>query len=782
MSSRDDKRPRGEPPPGPAETERDLAMRAAAIAAQKAELDKEAARLHDERTAQAKRDAEIASRTRGVEEREIEADAGFAVRNRDALATLAKAHADLRAQLVAVHGQIETERARGIENLDRWLAAQREVRQKALEAELTALRERAEREVRELNLRERARLERERDDHAAALAAERRRFDSEQEAFREKVEQTRKELDARDRELHRDLGRVAWREEEVEGRREALESAVEERAGDRVSALERQLEQLRDDYHRAIEQRTMLERKVEAHEQMWARFDGSPEELQRRLDEARKKAHDYERELLSRPSAADKERLAELVEQQRVWMEERARLLFELMQLRAERMRWTVGVAETEGQREQREIAERRLEALKAEMEKYAKEIEHVRSLYAPSEELAARVNAVKAPWRTDLRRAPLDAQLTEMAWLQRITEGCAGSGLRFPQRLLHAFHTSLKTAELSPLAVLAGVSGTGKSELPRLYARFGGIAFLPLAVQPNWDGPQALFGFFNSVDNRFNATSLLRAMVQSQRTPADDHGFADRLLLVLLDEMNLAHVEQYFSDLLSRLELRRGETSDVTLDIDLGAGVEAYRLPLGQNVLWVGTMNEDETTKALSDKVIDRSNLLYFPRPRKLHSRPQATLGEESALLPRTTWNSWIAKRSPFTPEEIGPFREALERINEHLEHVGRALGHRVWQSVEHYLANHPEVLDTSARGDQDARKRSMRRAFEDQLVLKVMPKLRGIETSGEARRRCLDPIRKQLTDPDLGLKLEEDFEIACRVGYGAFVWNSARYLEEGE
>jgi hypothetical protein len=56
-------------------------------------------------------------------------------------------------------------------------------------------------------------------------------------------------------------------------------------------------------------------------------------------------------------------------------------------------------------------------------------------------------------------------------------------------------------------------------------------------------------------------------------------------------------------------------------------------------------------------------------------------------------------------------------------------------------------------------------------------MPKLRGIETSGDAKRNGLDPIRKLLENNGLGLS--EDFDIACRVGHGAFVWNSARYLE---
>ena len=113
---------------------------------------------------------------------------------------------------------------------------------------------------------------------------------------------------------------------------------------------------------------------------------------------------------------------------------------------------------------------------------------------------------------------------------------------------------------------MLAGVSGTGKSELPRLYSHFGGLYFEPLSVQPNWDSQESMLGFFNSIDNRFDAQPVLRFLAQSQKpwVPAtDEHdgypGLADAVCMVLLDEMNLAHPELYFAEFLSKLELRRG-------------------------------------------------------------------------------------------------------------------------------------------------------------------------------------------------------------------------------
>jgi hypothetical protein len=72
---------------------------------------------------------------------------------------------------------------------------------------------------------------------------------------------------------------------------------------------------------------------------------------------------------------------------------------------------------------------------------------------------------------------------------------------LYFPKRVLRAFHTSLKVTDISPLVVLAGISGTGKSELPRRYAEAMGLHFLNVAVQPRWDSPQDMFGFFNYLE-----------------------------------------------------------------------------------------------------------------------------------------------------------------------------------------------------------------------------------------------------------------------------------------
>jgi len=725
-------------------------------------------------------------RARDVAQREMEAEAGFAARNREALAALTQAHGSLRSEIERIQYELSAARLQGIESFEKWLAAERTTRVSALDTEIKLDR-----------LRHQAKLDAEAKTQDEALEKQRSHFTEEQRAAIKSIDQQREELQEREKECRHKLKELEWREVDLNGDKAGIERLIEDRSRSQVFALQQQLEALREDYSRRNETVTVLESRIRASEDLLSRFGDDPKEIEQRIDRQIQKIAELERELLSRPSASDKERLIDLLEQERGWSSERDRLLRELTQLKTEKGRWSTGVADLELLRDESEQLKRRNENLakalevqenaqRAEIDKLKAEVDRMRSIYERPEELAARVESIEQPLEELTKRERCNGVAPkELEWLDGIIEGSRLSGMLFPKRLVHAFHTSLKTAELSPLTVLAGVSGTGKSELPRLYSRFGGLNFLSLAVQPNWDSPQSLFGFFNSVDNRFNATPVLRAMVQAQHEPDHEtykHGLSDRLLLILLDEMNLAHVEQYFSDLLSKLEKRRGESQDVTLDIDLGAGMPPYRLILGRNVMWVGTMNEDETTKTLSDKVIDRSNLLYFPRPRALHSRPEVTLADEVPLLQESTWREWQQLRSPFDPVEIAPFRLGLEEINQRLEFAGRALGHRVWQSVEYYMANHPEVIDARVRNDQDAIIRTMRRAYEDQLVLKVMPKLRGIETSGDSKRNCLEPIRKFLENNDLGLGLSEDFDIAFRVGHGAFIWNSARYLEKAE
>lgn len=738
-----------------------------------------------------RRDAELEKRERAVKERELEAEAGFAAQNRAALAALEKEHGVLRGQLVALRQEVQEARASGFAVVDADLVRERNQRAATLDNELNERRAHGEEQLAAELTRETKRVLADHAQRTKAVAAQEEKLQLEQTLWRAEVTRTREQQqaaseksqvlsDARDRDIQLRMHKLQIGEAELQADAAQIEEQAERRSQARVAELTTRLAEREQRSEELLAQVIRVEKRLESFAELQRRFaDQSPEEVLSEREQLRQDRDRLRAELDARPTAEDKQRLEQLSGERDKLEKELTDARRRLASLTADRTKWALSVADLEHERSLKEAEERRRQALEAQNEKLADEVARVRKLYEAPQDKTKRIESIEKAWDEKLVRAAVEPELTEVAWLDRIIADCHESGLDFPRRLVLAFHTVLKTADWSPIAVLAGVSGTGKSELPRLYSRFGGLAFMPRPVQPNWDSPQSLFGFFNSIDNRFDATPLLQALVQSQQSAEDPdhpHGFSDRLLLILLDEMNLAHVEQYFSDLLSKLEERRGVKEGVCVDIELGGGLK-YPVPMGRNVLWVGTMNEDETTKSLSDKVIDRSNLIYFPRPQKLHRRRDAQLLDPRPLLPRKSWEKWITNRSPFTEEDIAIYIDALERMNGALENVGRALGHRVWQATEHYMANHPDVMDAVRRKDPEAKKKGMQRAFEDQLVQKAMPKLRGIETAGAARSKCLEPIGQLIKELDL--HLADDYAIALRVGAGAFVWNSARYIE---
>ena len=189
--------------------------------------------------------------------------------------------------------------------------------------------------------------------------------------------------------------------------------------------------------------------------------------------------------------------------------------------------------------------------------------------------------------------------------------------------------------------------------------------------------------------------------------------------------------------------------------------------------------MNEDETTKGLSDKVIDRSTLITFPRPKTLRSRTVSESEKQKMefVLPRKTWNIWLGKKRGNSEEfdkTIAKYRGAVENINEYMSNMGRNLGHRVWQGIEEYIRNYPTVIH--AKDDAEL-KSAMKTAFADAVAFKVMPKLRGVEVSGRNGTH-LDKIRDILSENTP--ELVGDFKKAREMTTELFQWSSAEFMND--
>jgi len=635
----------------------------------------------------------------------------------------------------------------------------------------------------------------------------------EREAWATQLNVDRNKLNAERTELEKQKGALAALQSEVEGRKVELESAermVERKEQRLEQQWQRRNEQLQDEVEEQIrERRKSLEATeanfraenarlrdalniqtglVSAFEQLKQQLGGKdPVEILRALNSQTDELKRLREELATRPTEEMRERYQALesdARNQRARADELERQIISNEAAVAEigdlRRLNSVLNAESKSLAQRASIFEGAANEAQAELNR-------LRAAYERPAEVEARYKEIEMPHiSVDKAKQPVQHEIDEITWLTGIGDACDTYGLHFNPRILKAFHTALKTAEWSPLTVLAGVSGTGKSELPRLYSHFGGIYFEPISVQPNWDSQESMLGFFNSIDDKFDAQPVLCLLAQSQKPWSNEYpGLQDAVCLVLLDEMNLAHPELYFAEFLSKLELRRGRKgSDVPfIPVKIGAGMKPYELSLGRNVLWTGTMNQDETTKSLSDKVLDRSIIINFPRPTELKRRLKLTPLDErnrGPALHKASWQSWLVQGSIFPEEVIKPFKTFIENMNAALAISGRALGHRIWQSIEYYMANYPDVRAALAEKDEPSTHKAMHIAFEDQLVQKVMPKLRGIDTRGKSKTECLDKIRGQIVAGINGnsFNLAEDFDLACELGYGQFIWQSANYL----
>ena len=602
------------------------------------------------------------------------------------------------------------------------------------------------------------------------------------------------ELNGKERDLELRELRLETQSDELETKYDELEKTVEYRVAERKKSFDMETEELKFERARLSEELKIQNRQESVYEQLKRQLgDKDPEEVIRELHSKADELNRLREELATRPTDEMRERNEVLEAEVAAW-KERAENAEERLRQNEEEVAQTAELSRRNNILEADVMAyKQKAERMEASANEAQAELKRLRAAYEHTQEEEDRKKEIEQPHIEKGKFTPpvFNGEVDEMDWLKRIYKKCDNYGLKFNKRILKAFHTAVKTAEWSPLTVLAGVSGTGKSELPKLYSHFGGLLFEMVSVQPNWDSQESMLGFFNSIDNKFDAQPVLHFLAQSQKEYTDEYpGLKDAVCMILLDEMNLAHPELYFAEFLSKLENRRGKKgNDVPdLDVKIGAGMKPYKLPLGRNVLWTGTMNQDETTKSLSDKVLDRSIIIHFPRPTELKRRQELKPLDNSnraPLLHRKDFFKWFSKESPFSEEQIKQYKEFIEQINGSLSVAGRAIGHRVWQSVEYYMANYPDVRAVTLKGgDENDLQKAMHKAFEDQLVQKVMPKLRGIDTRGKSRTDCLDKIRGQLNIGIAGrpFNLNEDFDLACELGYGQFIWMSANYLNNEE
>lgn len=264
--------------------------------------------------------------------------------------------------------------------------------------------------------------------------------------------------------------------------------------------------------------------------------------------------------------------------------------------------------------------------------------------------------------------------------------------GLYYDDHILKRFFLALHTNQI---IILSGEPGTGKTSLVRGFSEAISAKHKIISVQPNWTDNQDLLGFYNPIENVYVPTPFLDAIIEAKENQ-------DRLYILCLDEMNLSHVEYYFSEFLSKIQ------SDKILDLyskkiydenlkELNMKWEKYlkyenkeslkeelsneefneflalkrrynllkkykaQVEIPDNIRFVGTVNKDETTKSLSPKVIDRSFVI------EVKEYDENLVSKFSELEKENYQKRLYLKESDFKMES----KDILDEIKEELEEI---------------------------------------------------------------------------------------------------------------
>ena len=160
-----------------------------------------------------------------------------------------------------------------------------------------------------------------------------------------------------------------------------------------------------------------------------------------------------------------------------------------------------------------------------------------------------------------------------------------------------------------SKLIILEGISGTGKTSLAYALGKFFCFDSSIIPVQPSWKDRSELLGYYNEFTKKFNETEFLKSLYITT--------YRKDINVIVLDEMNLARIEYYFAEFLSVMEMKDKENWVIDLIPSQEAGdpvnLQEGKLRIPQNVLFIGTANNDDSTFTISDKVYDRAISLFF-------------------------------------------------------------------------------------------------------------------------------------------------------------------------
>ena len=252
----------------------------------------------------------------------------------------------------------------------------------------------------------------------------------------------------------------------------------------------------------------------------------------------------------------------------------------------------------------------------------------------------------------------------------------CSQMRLYYTPEVVRQFFAAMGTGHL---IILEGISGTGKTSLPYCMGRFLKHNTAICSVQPSWRDRSELLGYYNDFTKKFTETEFLRAVYEAT--------YRNDCSIIVLDEMNLARIEYYFAEFLSIMEMP--DPNEWIVDV-IASGQEDDpkhlsngKLLIPQNIWFVGTANNDDSTFTITDKVYDRATSLFFENKAKEFDAPFTEALDLPAEYLLNLYQEAI-KNIPVNEDTLAKFSELDEYV---IEHFKTAFGNRIMKQIYSFI-----------------------------------------------------------------------------------------------
>jgi len=251
--------------------------------------------------------------------------------------------------------------------------------------------------------------------------------------------------------------------------------------------------------------------------------------------------------------------------------------------------------------------------------------------------------------------------------------------GLYYTPDLIRLFISAFGA---SRLLILQGISGTGKTSLAYAFGRYLDNDSVIASVQPSWRDRTELFGYFNEFTKRFNETELLAKMYEAT--------YSQKVYITILDEMNIARVEYYFAEMLSIMEMPSKDQWKVNLVATPWESdpkkIDGGNFILPGNMWYIGTINNDDSTFAVTDKVYDRAMPIDINEKCAKFEAPEAPQGYFTAEHFEELFKK-AKEEHPMTDE----MKAKLEEMDQYvIEHFRISFGNRIMRQIEDFVPSY--------------------------------------------------------------------------------------------